>query len=376
MFVSSFCGALRHFHRSFQGRDLLLMLALLLAGGVPAIAQETDEAFDEKQAIADIYNRTKSAKTSGDFSQIISRIESARKQQLSKQSADYLQTLLSWAYNRRGETRIDEIEEAPSSEAADKLADEALSDFEASIKLDDSRWKAYLNRGVSYAQQGRLKEAEADMSAAIRLNSDYANAWFNRGEIYYQLGDYPKAIADYRQALRLKPQDVGVFTALGHAYFVQKDYANAVSYYDRAVQLAPRSAEALANRGDAYQRRGQWDRAADDYLAALAIDDQLGRAYQSGAWLMATCPLEQFRDGERAVAAAEQAIQLDGDDNYQYLDTLAAAYARVGDFEKAKQAIAGAIEKAPKSEQQVLSKRQALYAEGKPYEQFSFSQSN
>jgi tetratricopeptide (TPR) repeat protein len=357
--------------------QLLLAAALLVPVAiVTAQEKDADEPFDEKQTVNAIYQQTKSAKSSEDFGAIIEQIEQARRQDLSDSSAKYLQTLLAWAYNRRGEVLVDQLAEAETDPQAAELGRRALADFEASIKLDQGHGKPFVNRGVSYAQAGRLEEAAADMTTAIRLTPDYANAWFNRGEIYYQMGDYDKAIADYRQVLRLSPNDFGAVTALGHAYFVQKDYADALSYYDRAVRLQPRSAEALANRGDAFHRRGQWDRAADDYLAALAVDDQLGRAYQSGAWLMATCPLEEFRNPERAVAAAERAIELDGDDNYQYLDTLAAAYARVGDFEKAQKAIAQAIQKAPQSDKDVLSKRQALYAEGKPYEQFSLKASN
>ncbi|MEQ8789728.1 MAG: tetratricopeptide repeat protein [Pirellulaceae bacterium] len=355
---------------------LAVAAALVLAVGSTSWSQEQEGGFDEKQTVADIYNQTKAAKSAEQFGDIISQIEKAREQQLTEASAKYLQTLLAWAYNRRGEVLVDQMAEAETEPSAAKLAAEALSDFEASLKLDQQHGKRFVNRGVSYAQMGRLEDAAADMSTALRLTPDDANAWFNRGEIFYQLGDYDKAIADYLQVLRLSPNDFGAVTSLGHAYFVQKDYPRALLYYDRAVRLQPRNAEALANRGDAYHRRGQWDRAADDYLAAIAIDDQLGRAYQSGAWLMATCPLEAFRNPERAVAAAERAIELDGDGNYQYLDTLAAAQARVGDFEKAKQAIAQAIKKAPESEQEVLTKRQALYAEGKPYEQFSLKPSN
>lgn len=368
-----------NFARASAAVWLAAAFVWLAPGGMqPLAAQDEKEEKpandkkDEKQIVTQIYQRTKTAKSAAEFGDIIDRIQAAQKGELSKPNADYLKSLLGWAYNRRGEVLVEDAAKAADEKAAKKLAAQALADFDESIKHDAKRWKAFLNRGVSRAQAGKLKEAEADMSTAVRLNPNYANAWFNRGEIYYALGQYDKAIADYRRVLQLSPNDFGAFTSLGHAYFVQKDYNQAIAYYDRAVQLQPQSAEALANRGDAYQRNGQWDRAGADYLAAAELDENLGRVYQSGAWLLATCPIAEFRDPERAVAYAERAVKLDGDSNYQYLDTLAAAYARASDFEKAKSTITRAIEKAPEADKEVLRKRQALYTAGKAYEQFMF----
>jgi tetratricopeptide (TPR) repeat protein len=348
------------------------LIAACLGVALPCAAQEPEQAKDDAKLVAEIYGKTKVAKTTAEFTEIIDQIGAAQQRQLSQAHVDYLKSLLAWSYNRRGETRIEQLARASDAGQSAQLAAEALADFEESFKLDGTRWKTLLNRGVSYAQAGKLKEAEADMSAVVRLNPDYANAWFNRGEIYFAQGKYDQAIADYQRVLQRAPRDFAAVTAIGHAYFVQKQYESAVSWYNRAVQLQPNSAEALANRGDAYHRRGQWDRAGSDYLAAIALDGSLGRAYQGGAWLRATCPVAAFRDPAQAVAAAERAIELDGDGNYQYLDTLAAAYARAGDFAKAQQTIAKAIEKAPEADREVLRMRQSLYAAGKPYDQFSF----
>ena len=54
------------------------------------------------------------------------------------------------------------------------------------------------------------------------------------------------------------------------------------------------------------------------------------------AWLLATSPVEELRDGMRAVAVAERAIaSLEGAAGANELDTLAAAHAEAGEFEAA-----------------------------------------
>ena len=53
------------------------------------------------------------------------------------------------------------------------------------------------------------------------------------------------------------------------------------------------------------------------------------------AWILATAPYPEVRDGKKAVAFAKQADQLVGGTNPGILSILAAAHAEAGDFEKA-----------------------------------------
>lgn len=53
------------------------------------------------------------------------------------------------------------------------------------------------------------------------------------------------------------------------------------------------------------------------------------------AWLLATCPVADCRDGQQAVELATQACELTSYGHAGYVDTLAAAYAETGDFESA-----------------------------------------
>jgi tetratricopeptide (TPR) repeat protein len=53
------------------------------------------------------------------------------------------------------------------------------------------------------------------------------------------------------------------------------------------------------------------------------------------AWLLATVEKKELRDGKRAVGLATKACELTDWKNAEYLDVLAAAYARAGDFDQA-----------------------------------------
>ncbi|MGD9646032.1 MAG: tetratricopeptide repeat protein [Pirellulales bacterium] len=330
--------------------------------------EETDEASAEPSTLKvapparpdDLVARaeklSKSAKTDAEYSEVISLCDQALADGPSQKWEVYAHKLAAWALNRRGELRAGDGEEAA-----------AFEDFEAAIAHDPKRWQAIHNRGVSYAMQGQLESAIADFDLTIKLNPNYANAHFNRGELLYEQGAYEAAINDYNRAMRLAPRDSSAYNSRGHAYYKLGNYRQALADYSYAIRLDPQNAAAYTNRGDAYGDLARFEEAARDYRAAIRIDPKLGRAYQSAAWLMATCPREQYRNAQYALMAANKAIELDGDADYRYLDTLAAAQANAGKFEDAKATEQRVVEMAPPESVEIYQARLAMYEAGQPY---------
>ena len=103
-----------------------------------------------------------------------------------------------------------------------------------------------------------------------------------------------------------------------------------------------------------YVQLNQWKKAADDYRRSIEIDGQSIMALSRAAWLMATCPVEDFRNEALALEAARQAVQLEKEPHFRRLDVLAAALANAGLFDEAKQTVGKAVEQAPVSERPVL----------------------
>jgi tetratricopeptide (TPR) repeat protein len=105
----------------------------------------------------------------------------------------------------------------------------------------------------------------------------------------------------------------------------------------------------------------------------VTLNPNLAAAYRDLAWLRATCPNEKYRDAKKVFENASRAYQLSGGKEWSYLVTLAAAYAESGDFDKAKEWEAKAIElaatdKAVKAKDKAEARsRLELYEQGKPY---------
>ena len=245
--------------------------------------------------------------------------------------------------------------------------DKAIADYSEALRLDPKSVAAYLNRGSVWSKKREYDKAIADFTEAIRLDPKYAGAYSNRGAAWQTKGDYDKAIANYNEAIRLDPQDAVAFYNRGHAWQNKGDFDQAIRDYSKALQLDPKLAAAFYNRGQASENKDKFDDAIADDNEAIRIDPKYSRAYNARAWIWATCPDVRFRDGQRAVASATRACELDPAKASITIGTLAAAYAEAGDFENAVKWQLRAIQVAPTSDQANFQTRLDLFRSGKPY---------
>ena len=344
------------------------LLLLAAAFHLPA-----EEAAEDLTALSrTLYQQATTAQSFEQLNRVVAEVDALRGRVTDPQLIRYLTSLEAWALHRRGEAYVKQAAEANAagqSAMGRQLDGKAMEDFDAAVKLDPQRWKSYHHRGVCHALAGDFTRALSDFTKTIELRPEYESAWFNRGEIHYEMGAYAQAIADYDEAIRRQPQDAGFFTSRGHAYSQLRQFDKALEDYNRAVELDPGNPQRITNRGDAYRSLGHWEQAANDYRQAVNLDSRFGRAFQSVAWLMSTCPDEQFRHPQLALRAAHKAVDLDGAQDYIYLDTLAAAFANSGQFDKAQNVIRRAIQLAPAENAQPLHHRLALYQSGKPFRQ-------
>src|SRR5207244_5254236 len=97
----------------------------------------------------------------------------------------------------------------------------------------------------------------------------------------------------------------------------------------------------------------------DQLRAALLANPDRVDALNSLAWTLATHPNPLFRNGEEAVRCALRAVELTHEQGAIELDTLAAAEARLGHFERAIELSKRAVELAARNQPQLSSQIQA-----------------
>ncbi len=109
---------------------------------------------------------------------------------------------------------------------------------------------------------------------------------------------------------------------------------------------------------EAYQAwgEGRYVKARDTYLRLVAILDPMSptplnsverafvsRTYNDLAWLLATCPDAELRDGERAVRFARRSLEFEPSSGNTW-NTLGVAYFRLGDMERSRSALYRSME--------------------------------
>ncbi len=212
---------------------------------------------------------------------------------------------------------------------------------------DTARPELHDDLGLALQGLGRFAEAAAEHRAALALRPDFAAAQAHLGEALAETGDLDGAIAAAGRALDLDPGLTAAALDLGTLELRAGRRAEAVAAFRRGLAAAPGFLPGAAG--------------ADPRLAARL------------AWLLATAPEDDLRDGAEAIRLAEMASRATGDRLPEALDVLAAAYAEAGRFDEAAVTARRAGELAQAAGRgdlaAVISGRLALYEQGKPYRQ-------
>lgn len=143
----------------------------------------------------------------------------------------------------------------------------------------------------------------------------------------------------------------------------------AIKLLNEVLDKDPNNLDALSFRADAWQSAGDDRKSIADYERFLKLNPPVVPkmvAWNNLAFILATSPDDSVRDGKRAVDMAETAKQLQETPTPDVLDTLAAAYAETGQFDRAVTAEQEAIKIAPENQRDEFRKYLKLYEDHKP----------
>lgn len=280
-----------------------------------------------------------------------------------------------------------------------------LNQLDQLIELNPTKPVAYCLRAKWYIENGQYQEAITDCNNALQLESNYALAFNERGTAYVALTNFSAAIHDYNHVIQLQPTNSSWTLALrGKAYAGLGDYDRAIADYDNAIRLGVEDCEIYTRRAYAYAQKGENDKAIADFTKSLAyatnnmipfiytsrgfIFSLMGN-YSNGiedceyavhlapnydvannnlAWLLATAPEADLRNGTIALQYANKACDLSDWKESHYVGTLAAAYAENGDFDEAVKWEKKSIELGlPKNEISKAQKMLRLFEDKKPF---------
>jgi tetratricopeptide (TPR) repeat protein len=252
--------------------------------------------------------------------------------------------------------------------ASSNDADKSVADFTRAIELDPKAILAYYHRANHEYGKKQYDQALEDYNAVIQIDPAFDWAYHVRGWIYYRKKDYDKALADYETALKLVPTETVFYRDRGNIELVRKEYDKASDDYSRSIELDPKYATPRLQRGKTWAAKKEYEKALADFekTVELASSDSFASPYYVAlALFRAGCPEAKFRDGKKALEAAQKAYELTKGPAEQA--ALAAAHAELGEFDKAVEWQTKALAAATGEEKEQQSQRLKLYQEQKPY---------
>jgi len=194
---------------------------------------------------------------------------------------------------------------------------------------------------LSYLDAGRLAEAQAALTELFQTTGPGPDTLLMKAALLQEAGRTDEAKQVFSELLAHQPRftldNPTINFELAELYCLQGQVRAALPYYSRAIEMSAQFTNALNNL----------------------------------AWLLATAPDDQVRDGSRAVELAERACQLTGWKHPVLMGTLAAAYAEAGRFDDAVKMAERARSEAEAQKLEPVAARNTelleLYRLGKPY---------
>ncbi|MCX5639024.1 MAG: tetratricopeptide repeat protein, partial [Planctomycetota bacterium] len=192
---------------------------------------------------------------------------------------------------------------------------------------------------------------------------------YRAGTLHEQHHKYGEAIEEFQKALKEEPNHVESLYLLASCLARVDREEEAIRYAREAAMLMPNSATIHGLLGALLSSTGQHGEALTHLQAAYAANPGDVSVANNLAWVLATSPEATHRDGPRAVQLAEWVCKTTAYKSPPLLDTLAAAYAEVGQFDQAVRTTLQAIEivrSNPNASTATLESRLKLYRAGKP----------
>lgn len=246
--------------------------------------------------------------------------------------------------------------------------DEAMAAFQSELRLNPDHAGARNNLANLLIQQNRLEEAEVHLRRALRIKPGYAEAYFNLGVLLTRRKQPGPAIDALSRGLKLKP-DANMHLLLARLLVSCGRGEEAATHFSAATRLAPDLADAYAGLAAIRAGQGKWDEAIDLYRQALQREPNSDSFANNLAWLLATHPDESRRRPDEAAALIESLLDADEPAEAAHLDTLAAAQAAQGRFDRAVETARQAAELAETDGRTAMAadilERAALYESDK-----------
>ena len=209
--------------------------------------------------------------------------------------------------------------------------------FEHSLQITGNNTEAHYILGALLESRGKTDEAFSEFTQSLRDNANNAKALGGLAYILFCGGRFDEAVEQYRAAVRIEPNSAKVHFGLAEVLRMQHKDDEAIEQYSLALRFEPKLAEVHYQLAGLYAARHDAAAAIAQLRETVRLAPDWFLALNNLAWMLATEPDANLRNGSEATRMAIRAAVAAGRNNPNALDTLAAAYAETGRFADAVQ---------------------------------------
>lgn len=160
------------------------------------------------------------------------------------------------------------------------------------------------------------------------------------------------------------------YYGLGRVSSNKKHDEEAIKLFTEAIQRNEKKGDYWRSRGEANGRLGNITQMLEDFHKAIEVEPTSHSNLDEIAWRLATSPNPDIRNGKKALEYAQKACELTENKDLWYFDTVAAAHAELGEFDKAVEAVRKIINapgKLTENQLKGVRARMAEYEKRRPY---------
>lgn len=212
---------------------------------------------------------------------------------------------------------------------------QAIEQFTKVLNMQPNLVLPLIHRSEAYLNNKQYDLALADIESVIKANPELTVAHGLKAQTLASMERFPEAIEELKKLTDDEEAQPEFQLQLALYYQFANQPREAIAAYTELLEEDDDNFAALRGRADAYLSIGEHAKAVADFKKALEVEPTESGMLNNYAWVLATSPDDDVRDGKLAVELASKACEETEYQESHILSTLAAAYAESGDFDKA-----------------------------------------
>ncbi len=201
----------------------------------------------------------------------------------------------------------------------------------------NSRFPKLLVRSGIYLrdEEARSEKASAYFRRAAKLNPNDYLAHYQLGSASEAQGQWKEALKHYQHAAQANPSSAPTQFQLALTLIQLHRSEEALPHLQQAIQGDPAVSGPHYHLAAIFLESNQLDKAIDHFRKAYELEPENLATINGLAWTLAIFPKSTPQETAEAVRLGEKARDMTNNRHPQILDTLGAAYAADGQFQKA-----------------------------------------